>query len=50
MHVTMCANVCLCVCVCSLCFVHPRRRDGEKKEEVKHLAVKHFNQGASNPA
>lgn len=41
----------MCVCVCFKCALFAlAERDGEKEEEVKHLAVKHFNQGASNPA
>lgn len=47
MHVTVCVG--MCVCMEHFC-VHPRRRKAEKKEEVRRLAVEHFNQGASNPA
>lgn len=50
-------KVCVCVrtrvyvCVCLDCALFALAEwDGEKREEVKHLAVKHFNQGASNPA
>lgn len=45
----VCARACVCVCLDCALFALAERQ-GEKREEVKHLAVKHFNQGASNPA